>query len=70
VALLRPKPRIDRNKRCRQNTFAEEVLQYIRDAERGAESIGGVRVSEIVSEDAIADQPHEAAKQDASRDGS
>ena len=49
--------------------FAEQVLQEVRNAERGGEGVGGVVAqAEVVREDALADQPGEPAEEDAGAD--
>ena len=68
VALLGIETRVDGDKRCRKDAFAEEVLEHVGDAEGGLESIGGKRVAEVVGEDALADEADELGEQDAGGD--
>ena len=43
-------------------------MQDVGDADAGLEGVGGVGVAEVVREDAFADEPGDAAQQDAGRD--
>jgi len=43
-------------------------LQDVGDADAGLEGVGGVRVAEVVREDAFADEAGDAAQQDTGRD--
>jgi hypothetical protein len=63
LILLRQKPRIDRNERCREHPFAEEILQEVRYPEGGLEGIGGDRVAEIMSKNPLAYQSGDPAQQ-------
>ena len=63
VTILRVQPRIDRNERRREYAFAKKVLQEVRNAEGGAECVGGVRVAEVVSEYAVPHQSDDAAEE-------
>ena len=49
--VLRQQLCVNRNERCRQRAFAENVLQEIWDAEGGAECVAGRGGAEVVSED-------------------
>ena len=69
VALFGVQPRVDGDERRRQNAFAKEVLQHVRDAEGGFEGVGGHGVAEVVGEDALAHQADDFGEQDAGRDG-
>ena len=60
--------RVDGDERRRQRALAEQVLEKVRDAERGVERVGGVRLqAEVVREDAQPDEAGDAAQQDARR---
>jgi hypothetical protein len=60
---------IDRNERCRQRTLAEEVLQHVRNAQRGVEGVGRiVAEAEIMREDPLANQAGDAAEENAGGD--
>ncbi len=69
VALLGIEPGVDGDEGCRENAFAEEVLQHVGDAEGGLEGIGGHGVAEIMREDTLADKADELGEQDAGGDG-
>ena len=62
--LLREQPRIDGDEGRGEDTFAEEVLEEVRDAKGGLEGAGGVGVAEIVGEDALAHEAGDAAEED------
>src|SRR4029079_3174152 len=69
LVAARHERRVDGNERGRQGALAEEVLQEVRDAERRRERIGGsVSETEIMREDALADEPGDAAKKNAGGD--
>ena len=59
---------IDRNERCGEDAFAEQILQHVGNAEGGAIGVGGQRGSEIVGEEALADESAEAAEQNSGGD--
>ncbi len=59
---------VDRNERCGENAFAQQILQHVGDAEGGAIGVGGQRGSEIVGEEALADEATEAAEQNSGGD--
>ena len=63
MTLLRIEPGIHGDEGRRKHAFAKEILQKIRDAKRGAKCVCGIGVAEVVRKDAIADQPHQTAKQ-------
>ena len=48
VPALGEQPRVDRDERRREHALAEQVLQQVRDAQRGAERVGGRRQAEVV----------------------
>ena len=54
MAIFGVKAGIDRNERRRQDSFAKEILEKVGDAERSAESVGSIRIAEVVSEYTIA----------------
>ena len=56
------------NERRRQRAFAEQVLQEIGNAERGAERVGFDAQAEIVREDPLPDEAGQPRQQDAGRD--
>ena len=64
VAFFSAQAGIDRNERRRKDTFPEEVLQKVGNAESGAKGIRRVGVAEIVSKYPVADQPDNTAEQD------
>ena len=64
MLLTRDERRIDRNKRRRQRTFAEQVLQKIGDPEGRHERVGRVGEAEVLSEESLADEAGEAAAED------
>ena len=65
----RDQRRVHRNEGRRQGAFAEQVLEEVRNAERGVERVGGVGLeAEVVGEDPQADQPGQTAAQDSGRD--
>src|SRR5262249_20683613 len=68
LATLGEEARVDRDERRRQDTLAEEVLEEVRDAERGLERAGGVGVAEVMREDALADEARDAREEDAGAD--
>jgi hypothetical protein len=56
---------VHRDEGRRERPFAEEVLQNIRDAERRGERVGGiVAQTEVVREDALADEAGQPAEED------
>src|SRR2546428_410974 len=55
------------NKRRRKDAFAKEVLQDVRDAKAGLESVGRLRIAEIMRENAFADEPGYPAEQNSGR---
>ena len=63
MALLRMEPRIHRDEGRRKHALAEEVLQKIGNAKRGAKCVRGIGVAEVVRKDAIAHQPDQTAEQ-------
>ena len=66
VVLARQQAGIDRDEGCGKHPFAKQVLQKVGNAEGGVEGVGGVgNLPEVVREDALADQPDQAAEQDA-----
>src|SRR6185437_893621 len=62
---LRPQSCINGNERRGEHAFAEQVLQKVRDAKGGAESVGRIGVPEIVGKDAVPQQSRNAAQEDA-----
>ena len=68
VALLGAEARVDGDEGGRKHALAEEVLQEIGNAKRGAKCVGGIGVAEVVGEDAVAHEADEAAEQDADGD--
>ena len=55
-------------KEAGEYSFAEQVLQEVRNAEGGAKSVGGVGVAEVVGEYAVAHQSDNPAEEDSRRD--
>ena len=68
LVVTREKTGINRNEGGGEDAFAEEILKEVGDTEGGSENVGGVRVAEVMGEDAIADQAGDAAEENASRD--
>ena len=62
---MREELRVDGDERRGEDALAEEVLQEVRDLERGLERAGRGGVAEVVREDALADESGDAAQQDA-----
>ncbi len=60
---------VNRDERRRQYALAEQVLQNVGDAKARLERVGGGRVAEEMREDAVADEPGDAAEQYARGDG-
>ena len=60
--------RVDRNERRRQRAFAEQVLQEVGNAERGAERIGFDAEAEVVREDPLPDEAGHPREENADRD--
>ncbi len=63
--LSRDERGIDRNERCRQRAFAEQVLQKIGNAEGRHECVGRVGQAEILGEEPLADEAGEPAAENA-----
>ena len=63
--LARDERGIDRNERCRQRAFAEQILEKIGNAEGRHECIGRVREAEILGEEPLADEAGQPAAEDA-----
>ena len=55
-------PRVDRNKRGREDAFAEKILQRVGNPDRNAEDIGISGEAEVAAEEALANQSREAAE--------
>ena len=64
----RDERRIDRNERRRQRAFTKQVLQEVRNAERGTEGVRVAAKPKKVREDALADQTRQAGDQNAGCD--
>ena len=54
---------VDGNEGRGQNAFAEKILQKIGNADGGFEGVGGVRVAEIMGEEAVANEAGNAAEE-------
>ena len=59
---------IHRDEGGREHSFAEQVLQEVGDFEGGVESVGFVLLAEVVGEDALPHQAHDAADQNSGGD--
>ena len=59
---------VDRDERSRERAFAEEVLEDVRGAQRRPEGVGRHRAAEVVGEDALPNEPREAAQEYAGPD--
>ena len=66
-AALCDERRVDRDERRRQRAFAEQILEKVGNAERGAEGVGFGAETEIVREDTLPDQAGQPRQQDARR---
>ena len=66
--LVRDERGVDGNERRRENAFAEQRLQQIRDSERRAEGVCLVRDAEIESEDPLPNEPDYSTEQDTGKD--
>ena len=64
---LAEEPRVDRDEGGREYALAEEVLEDVRDPERGGEGAGERRGAQVVGEDTLADQPHQPRGEDPQR---
>jgi len=64
----RTQSRVYRNERRRKDSFAEQILQEVRNADGCAKYVGGVGITEVVSEDALADEAGDAAEKDSGCD--
>ncbi len=64
----REQRRVHRDEGSGERLIAEQVLQEVRDAERGAPGVRFHLEAEVVRDDALAHQPREPAAQDADRD--
>src|SRR5262249_25578536 len=61
--------RVNRNERSGERAFAEQILEQVRNAERGVERVGGQRLlAEVMREDPCPHQAGEAADENAGRD--
>src|SRR4029077_14646939 len=60
---------VHRNEGGGEDSLTEKILQEVRDLEGGIGGISRIRGAEIVGEDAVPNQPEEAAQQDARGNG-
>jgi hypothetical protein len=61
--------RVDRDERRGQRALAKQVLQHVRNPQRGVERVGGIVTQpEIMREHALADQASDPAEQNPGRD--
>lgn len=68
ILLKRAKFRVNGNKGGRQNAFAEEVIQEIRDAYGGAKRVSNNRIdTKIVPDDPLANKTCETADENSQR---
>ena len=68
VTSLREQPAVDRDERSREHSFAQQVLQEVRDAHGGTEDITGERGPKVIGEDLFADESGDPAQEDSERD--
>ena len=68
MPILGAKPCIHGDEGSGEDTFSEEILQEVRDAEGGAKDVGRVGVSKIMREDPVTDEADEPAEQDSGAD--
>ena len=61
---LRQQPRVDRDERRRQHALAQQILQHVRNLQRGLVRIRSRRDPEEVADRAIADEPGDLRQQD------
>jgi hypothetical protein len=69
IAFLGAEPGVNGDEGCGEYTFTEEILEKVWDTERGAKCVGDFRVSEKVSEDALADESGDLAEEHSGSDG-
>jgi hypothetical protein len=67
-ATLGKQPRIDRDERGREHALTEQVLQEVRDAQRGPERIRRGGEAHVVGDRALADEAGDARQEDAGAD--
>src|ERR1700741_63495 len=60
--------RIDGDERRRQRAFTEDILEEVRNSERGTERAGGIGRAEVMSKDALPDDANNATDQNAHSD--
>ena len=60
--------RVDRDERRGERPLSQEVLEHVWHAERRAPRVGERRGAEVMSEEALPDEPRDPAEQDAGRD--
>ena len=59
---LRQKTRVHRDQGSRQNSFAKQILEKVRDLERGVERVCSVALAKVVVEGPLPHQSHQAAE--------
>ena len=63
LVALGQQARVHRNEGGREHAFAEQILQEIGDAKGRVEGVGLIELAEVVREDALPHQAHDAADQ-------
>ena len=64
LAMTREKTCVHRDERCREDTFAEEILQQVGNPERGPQGVRDTGVPEVVGHRTLAQQAGQTREQD------